>query len=69
MLVLSRRAGEEVIIGENIRLTVLEIRGRQVRLGFTAPHDVNIRREELCYEFEPEETLAGSRHRWSQKLE
>jgi carbon storage regulator len=69
MLVLSRRAGEEVVIGDLIRLTVVEIRGRQVRLGFTAPRDINIRREELCYESEEAEALAGGRQRWSQKLE
>jgi carbon storage regulator len=47
MLVLSRKLGEEVIIGDNIRLTVLEIRGNHVRLGFTAPVEVLIRRDEL----------------------
>lgn len=46
MLVLSRRPGEEVVIG-NIRLTVVAMRGNQVRLGFTAPPDVFIQREEL----------------------
>jgi carbon storage regulator len=48
MLVLSRKLNEEVVIGDNIRLTVVSIRGNQVRLGFTAPQDVLIRREELC---------------------
>jgi carbon storage regulator len=47
MLVLSRRLGEEIIIGENIRLTILAIRGNHVRLGFAAPPDVPIRRREL----------------------
>jgi carbon storage regulator len=48
MLVLSRRPGEEVVIGDNVRLTVVAIRGNQVRLGFTAPPDVSIWRDELC---------------------
>ena len=48
MLVLSRKRGEAVVIGDNIRLTVLAIRGNQVRRGFTAPPDVSIQREELC---------------------
>jgi carbon storage regulator len=48
MLVLSRRPGEEVVIGENIRITVVAIRGNQVRLGFSAPPEVSIQREELC---------------------
>ena len=47
MLVLSRKPGEEIVIGDNIRLTVVAIRGNQVRLGITAPPDVAIRREEL----------------------
>jgi carbon storage regulator len=47
MLVLSRKPGEEVVIGDNIRLTVVAIRGNQVRLGFTAPAEVSIQREEL----------------------
>ena len=52
MLVLSRKAGEDVVIGDNIRLTVLAIRGGQVRLGFTAPPDVPIWRDELCQQAE-----------------
>ena len=52
MLVLSRRHGEEVVIGDNIRLTVVEVRGNQVRLGVTAPPDVSIQREELCQKAE-----------------
>jgi len=47
MLVLSRKLNEEVIIGDNIRITVVAIRGNQVRLGFTAPPDVAIQRQEL----------------------
>jgi carbon storage regulator len=58
MLVLSRKPGEEVVISDNIRLTVVAIRGHQVRLGFTAPPDVSIRREELCEKAEDLETLA-----------
>ncbi len=48
MLVLSRKPGEEVVIGDGVRLTVVAIRGKQVRLGITAPADVAILREELC---------------------
>ena len=46
MLVLSGKPGEEIVIGENIRLTVLAVRGSQVRLGLTAPAGVLISREE-----------------------
>jgi carbon storage regulator len=47
MLVLTRKPGQEIVVGDNIRLTVLEIRGRQIRLGIAAPADVSIVRMEL----------------------
>jgi carbon storage regulator len=49
MLVLSRKVGERVVIAENIVVTVLEVKGRQVRLGFEAPPDVQIWRGELSF--------------------
>jgi carbon storage regulator len=58
MLVLSRKSGETVVIGEDIRVTVLEIRGNSVKLGFTAPREVALRREELPME---EKSPAASR--------
>ena len=48
MLVLSRKVGEQIVLGENIRVTVVAVHGSRVRLGFTAPPDVPIHREELC---------------------
>lgn len=50
MLVLSRKKGERIIIGENIVITVVEIGQGRVRLGFEAPQDVKIWREELLPE-------------------
>lgn len=47
MLVLSRKLGEQVMLGDNIWVTVLAIHGNRVRLGFTAPAEVSIQREEL----------------------
>ena len=47
MLVLSRKLGEQIVIGDNICVTVVAVRGSQVRLGFAAPEEVSIRREEL----------------------
>lgn len=47
MLVLTRRAGETVIIGDNVRITALGMRGNQVRLGIEAPKSVTIHREEI----------------------
>ena len=47
MLVLSRRRGERVVIDGNITVTVVEIRGSQIRLGFDAPAEIDIRRNEV----------------------
>lgn len=47
MLILTRRAGETLMIGENITVTVCAINGNQVKLGLTAPPEVKILREEL----------------------
>jgi carbon storage regulator len=47
MLVLSRKKDEKIIIGENITLMVIEIRGDKVRLGIDAPKDVSVHREEV----------------------
>jgi carbon storage regulator len=47
MLVLSRRVGDSVVIGDDIVVTVLDIRGDVVRIGIDAPRDVAVRRQEL----------------------
>ncbi|KUJ75815.1 carbon storage regulator [Thiomicrospira sp. XS5] len=47
MLVLTRRVGETLIIGDNIKLTVVGLKSGQVRLGIEAPKEVQIQREEL----------------------
>jgi carbon storage regulator len=48
MLVLTRKAGEKLVIGESITVTVLEVIGNRVRLGLEAPADVPILRSELA---------------------
>ena len=47
MLVLSRKRGERIVIGPNIELTVVDIRGNKVRLAVDAPRDVSIHRQEI----------------------
>jgi carbon storage regulator len=47
MLILSRRPGESVKIGDDVSVTVLGVKGRQVRIGFTAPPNVAVHREEV----------------------
>lgn len=48
MLVLSRKPGERILIGENVTVTIVRIGPNTVRLGIDAPRDLNIVREELC---------------------
>lgn len=52
MLVLSRKVNEEVIIGDNIKITIVRIAGNRIRLGISAPDDVTIRRAEIAFEGE-----------------
>lgn len=47
MLILTRRIGETIIIGNDIKVTVLGVKGSQVRIGVEAPNDVAVDREEL----------------------
>lgn len=47
MLVLTRRKNQSIVIGDQIVVTVLEVKGDQIRLGITAPRDVQVFREEL----------------------
>lgn len=47
MLVLSRKPGESVTVGDEVRITVLSISGKQVRIGIEAPNDIAVHREEI----------------------
>lgn len=58
MLVLSRKVGETIVVGKNIELTILEIQGGEVRLGFNAPRDVIILRKEILEEVETQNRQA-----------
>jgi carbon storage regulator len=47
MLVLTRKVNQTIVIGENVEVVVLEVRGEQVRLGIRAPRDVTVHRKEI----------------------
>ena len=53
MLALSRKKGESLVLSNNIEVTVLEIKGEQVKLGITAPKDVPIYRKEVYTQIQP----------------
>lgn len=58
MLILTRRAGETIMIGADVRVTVQEINGGQVRIGIAAPRDVIVNREEIALRIEAERLAA-----------
>ena len=56
MLILTRRVGESLMIGDEVNVTVLGIRGNQVRIGVDAPKDVAVHREEIYDRIQQERT-------------
>jgi len=56
MLILTRRVGETLIVGDNVSVTVLGVKGNQVRIGVNAPKDVSVHREEIYQRIQREKT-------------
>ncbi len=54
MLVLTRKPGEALMLADEVKITVLEVKGKQVRLGIDAPADVAVHREEIYRRIEAE---------------
>ena len=59
MLILTRKVGESVAIGDDIQVSVVEIKGTQVKLGIRAPKDVTVHREEIYLKIQEENRRAS----------
>ena len=59
MLILTRRVGETLMIGDNVTVTVLGTKGNQVRLGVNAQRDVSVHREEIYDRIQKEKQVEG----------
>lgn len=58
MLILTRRIGETLMIGDDVTITVLGVKGNQVRLGVNAPKDVAVHREEIYQRIQKEKSAS-----------
>ncbi len=68
MLVLSRKPGERILIGQDIEVTVLEVSGKLVRIGITAPSSVTILRSEVKEQIENENKVAAVKHEYLDRI-
>lgn len=60
MLALTRKKGESLVINNNVEITVLEVRGEQVKIGISAPKEVPIYRKEVYTQIQDENTAASN---------
>jgi carbon storage regulator CsrA len=60
MLILTRRAGETLVIGPDVEVTVLGVKGNQVRIGIKAPKHISVHREEIAERIAAEKRLGAA---------
>lgn len=60
MLILTRKVGESVLIGDDISITVLSVRGNQVKLGVQAPKEVSVHREEIYQQIKKQQDKSSN---------
>ncbi len=58
MLALTRKKGESIVINNNVEITILEVRGEQIKIGISAPKDVSIYRKEVYLQIQEENKAA-----------
>lgn len=59
MLVLTRKINESIMVGDDVKITIVDVKGDQVKLGITAPRQVAVHREEVYREIQKENQLAS----------
>ncbi len=63
MLILTRRVGETLMVGDEVTVTVLGVKGNQVRIGVNAPKEVSVHREEIYMRIQSEKDASASGNR------
>ena len=63
MLVLSRYKDESIMVGENVEVIIVDVRGNKVRLGITAPKDISVHRKEVYKTLQREKIMKNHQHK------